>query len=136
MLVLITEGAELAPFVHVNVIDCPADKVGNVKNDEPLGEQDEHVGCAYRVVELVLELDHECLFVRITRDCVLHVATQHRTCATVARACNWAPAAVTTHSTAATSAVVAVLSRLFSPHVGRCVERERVGRMSAFHACV
>ena len=38
------------------MIDGPADKVGHVKDDEPLGEEHEHVCGADRVVQLVFEL--------------------------------------------------------------------------------
>lgn len=38
------------------MIDSPADKVGHVKDDEPFGEEYEHVCGADRVVQLVFEL--------------------------------------------------------------------------------
>lgn len=46
----------LGRLVHIDVIDGPADEVGHVKDDEPLGEEHEHVCGADRVVEFVFEL--------------------------------------------------------------------------------
>lgn len=120
-----------ARAVHVNVKDHPTDEVGHVKNDEPFGEQHEHVGCAQRVIELVFEFDHECLVLSVLRVLlvvvIVIVVKRNRTVG-----CKGTSTSATT--TTASTRTVSLMMMVIPSHIGGCVQCEHVCRMHALYA--